>query len=123
MNNIVESIDSLLSNDYLLFDNFPHPEGTQLEFKKTFHVNQLDKYRQTICAFLNTNGGHIIYGISDDCIISGCRINKNDIDCILLFVDSLYEIIKKNDGNHLHENTLKVRFDEIAKDIYLIFIC
>jgi predicted HTH transcriptional regulator len=122
MNNIVEDIDTLLSNNYLLYDNFPHPEGTQLEFKKTFHTNQLEKYRQTICALLNTNGGHIIYGISNDCSITGCNIKQTEIDNILLFVDSLYEILKKSDGNHIEQNTLKVRIDEIAKNIYIIII-
>jgi predicted HTH transcriptional regulator len=122
MNNIVQDIDKLLSNNYLLYDNFPHPEGTQIEFKKTFHNNQLDKYRQTICAFLNTNGGHIIYGVSNDCSITGCNIKQTEIDNILLFVDSLYEILKKSDGNHMEQNTLKVRINEIAKNIYIIII-
>jgi len=122
MNNIVEDIDSLLSEKYLLYDIFSYPEGTQLEFKKTFHTNQLEKYRQTICALLNTNGGHIVFGISNDCSITGCAIKQTDIDIVLLFVDSLYEILKKSDGNHLDRNTLKVRIDEIAKNIYIIFI-
>lgn len=122
MNNIVQDIDTLLSNNYLLYDNFPYPEGTQIEFKKTFHNNQLEKYRQTICAFLNTNGGHIIYGVSDDCSIVGCNIKQNEIDNILLFVDSLYELLKKSDGNHIGQNTLKVRINEIAKNIYIIII-
>jgi len=122
MNNIVQDIDTLLSNNYLLYDNFPYPEGTQIEFKKSFHTNQHDKYRQTICAFLNTNGGHIIYGVSNDCSITGCNIKQNEIDNILLFVDSLYEILKKSDGNHIEQNTLKVRINEIAKNIYIIII-
>jgi predicted HTH transcriptional regulator len=122
MNNIVQDIDTLLSHNYLLYDNFPYSEGTQIEFKKTFHINQLDKYRQTICAFLNTNGGHIIYGVSNDCSITGCNIKQTEIDNILLFVDSLYEILKKSDGNHIEQNTLKVRIDEIAKNIYIIII-
>lgn len=122
MNNIITDIDSLLSDKYLLYDTFSHPEGTQLEFKKTFHINQLEKYRQTICALLNTNGGHMIFGISNDCSITGCNIKQTEIDTVLLFVDSLYEILKKNDGNHLDKNTLKVRIDEIAKNIYMIFI-
>jgi predicted HTH transcriptional regulator len=122
MNNIITDIDSLLSDKYLLYDTFSHSEGTQLEFKKTFHMNQLEKYRQTICALLNTNGGHMIFGISNDCSITGCNIKQTEIDSVLLFVDSLYEILKKNDGNHLDKNTLKVRIDEIAKNIYMIFI-
>jgi predicted HTH transcriptional regulator len=122
MNNIVQDIDTLLLNNYLLYDNFPYPEGTQIEFKKSFHTNQHDKYRQTICAFLNTNGGHIIYGVSNDCSITGCNIKQNEIDNILLFVDSLYEILKKSDGNHIEQNTLKVRINEIAKNIYIIII-
>jgi predicted HTH transcriptional regulator len=122
MNNIITDINSLLLDKYLLYDTFSHPEGTQLEFKKTFHINQLEKYRQTICALLNTNGGHIIFGVSNDCSITGCNIKQTEIDSVMLFVDSLYEILKKTDGNHLDKNTLKVRIDEIAKSIYIIFI-
>jgi ATP-dependent DNA helicase RecG len=45
-------------------------EGISVEFKKAF--NQLpDNFFETVCAFLNRNGGSIILGITDDKIVEG----------------------------------------------------
>jgi predicted HTH transcriptional regulator len=122
MTAIVNNINSLLVPRFLLNDRFPYPEGTQLEFKKTFHINQHNKYRETICAFLNTNGGHIIYGILNNCMINGCILSPVDKDNILLFVDSIYNILKKTNGETIPKNTIKVYFEEISKNNYIIII-
>ena len=58
-----ESIDKYIIPRFLLNEIYPYSEGIQVEFKKSFHINQHYKYRETICAFLNTNSGIIIYGI------------------------------------------------------------
>ena len=122
MSKIVSDINTLLLPRYLLNDIYPYPEGVQLEFKKCFHINQHDKYRETLCAFLNTNGGHMIFGILDNCIINGCSLNEGEKDRILLFADSIYNILKKTNGEPIHPNSLKVYFEEIAKNIYIIII-
>lgn len=122
MSRVVSDINSLLLPRYLLNDIYPYPEGVQLEFKKCFHINQHDKYRETLCAFLNTNGGHMIFGILDNCVINGCALNDGEKDRILLFVDSIYNILKKTNGEPIHPNSLKVYFEEIAKNIYIIII-
>jgi predicted HTH transcriptional regulator len=119
---IYDDIDKLLLTRYLLNDTYPFPEGTQLEFKKTFHVNQHAKYRETICAFLNTNGGHIIFGILDNCIINGNNLTDNEKDHILLFIDSTYTILKSSNGDSMTKDNIKIHFEEIAKYIYIVII-
>jgi predicted HTH transcriptional regulator len=65
-----------LPKKYLLNDKILLMEGSEIEYKKSFHINQYAKYRETICAFLNTSGGHIIYGIENDCTIDNLENNK-----------------------------------------------
>jgi len=122
MSKIVDDINKLLIPRYLLNDTYPYPEGVQLEFKKNFHINQLAKYRETICAFLNTNGGHIIYGVLDNCVIKGCSVVDFEKDKILRYVDSMHTIMKKTNGENIPNNCLKVYFEEIAKDLFIIII-
>ena len=122
MTAIVDDINTLLLPRYLMNDVYPYPEGMQLEFKKSFHINQHTKYRETMCAFLNTNGGHIIFGILDNCIINGCLLSENERDSILLFVDSIYTILKKTNGDSISKNEIKVYFEEISKNNYIIII-
>jgi len=111
-----------LPTKFLLNDKISIIEGTEIEYKKSFHINQYTKYRETICAFLNTTGGYIIYGILNDCNIIGCKLNELEKDNILLFVDRLYAILIKNNGESLHRDSLKVNFHEIAKNIYIVVI-
>ena len=112
----------ILPTKFLLNDTLSLMESSEIEYKKSFHVNQYAKYRETICAFLNTSGGHIIYGVLNDCVISGCELGELEKDNIVLFVDRLYSILIKTTGEHLHPNTLKVNFYEIAKNIYIVII-
>jgi predicted HTH transcriptional regulator len=122
MSKIVDDIDKLLLPRYLLNDVYPYPEGTQLEFKKMFHINQLSKYRETVCAFLNTNGGHIIYGILDNGLINGTSLSDNEKDKILLYIDSLHNIMKKPNGECIPIDCLKVYFEEIAKNLFIVIV-
>jgi len=111
-----------LPTTFLLNDIININEGSEIEYKKSFHNNQFSKYRETICAFLNTSGGYIVYGILNDCTIVGCKLNELDKDNISLFVDRLYTILYKSDGEKIDPNTLKVNFVEIAKNIYIVII-
>ena len=38
-------------------------EGSNLEFKES--TGQLDRSMETLCAFLNGDGGNILYGVKD----------------------------------------------------------
>ncbi len=124
MNTVVplNKLDTLINYRFLLNDTFRHNEGIQLEFKKSFHTNQYQKYRETICAFLNSYGGHMIFGVLNDCTIKGFKLTNTEKDNILLFVDSLHCILKKENGEQIHNDTIKVHTEEIAKDIYIIII-
>ena len=54
-------------------------EGISVEFKRA--STQLpDNFFETVCAFLNRNGGFIILGINDDRIIEG--VNPNSVEAI-----------------------------------------
>jgi predicted HTH transcriptional regulator len=122
MTTITNDINTLLLPRYLLNDIYPYPECTQLEFKKTFHINQHSKYRETICAFLNTNGGHIMFGVLNNCVINGCPLSESEKDNLLLFIDATYTILKNTNGENIPKDTIKVYFEEIAKNIYIIII-
>jgi len=55
-------------------------EGISVEFKKA--TNQLpDNFFETVCSFLNRNGGTILLGISDDKTIEGVNPNSADLLC------------------------------------------
>jgi len=40
-------------------------ESTNIEFKKSFHENRLEKYFKTMCAFANHSGGFIVFGVEN----------------------------------------------------------
>jgi predicted HTH transcriptional regulator len=122
MSRIVDDINKLLLPRYLLNDVYPYPEGTQLEFKKTYHINQLSKYRETICAFLNAHGGHILFGITDNGVICGSVLEDGEKDKVLRYVDSIYTIMKTKNGESIPTNSLQVQFEEIAKNVFIIII-
>ena len=92
---------------------FPYPEGMQFEFKKTFtsvnrSIKTKDKLYQTICAFLNTQGGYLIYGIDDETReIHGVPTTK-ELDAFLLKVDNIYHsnILMQEDGSPLVPGTI-----------------
>ncbi len=68
-----------------------HGEGLKIEFKKS-KTNLNKNVFETVCAFLNRNGGHLILGVEDDGEISG--------------IDNPPKII--NDFNTLANNPLKL---------------
>jgi len=118
----MELVDKYIIPRFLLNEIYPYSEGTQLEFKKSFHINQHNKYRETICAFLNTNSGIIIYGIDDNCQILGCYLTDKEKDDILLFVDNIHNILKTSAGDNINPDSIKVIFEKIAKNLYIIMI-
>jgi len=75
----------------LLGANYPEPEGTRVEFKSVFNDNLTPVYKRTINAFMNSEGGVLIFGISDNGIITGIKLDFKIIDKCKLLVDSLYQ--------------------------------
>lgn len=55
-------------------------EGNNLEFKES--TGQLDRSMETLCAFLNGEGGTILYGVRDDGKIIGQTISDTTKRCI-----------------------------------------
>jgi predicted HTH transcriptional regulator len=49
-------------------------EGENLEFK--FEINDSRKIAETLCAFANTSGGHVVIGVKDNGSISGIRSSE-----------------------------------------------
>jgi predicted HTH transcriptional regulator len=72
-------------------DTFPIPEGKNFEFKQS--VKSIDKLLPTICAFLNAEGGYIVFGVIDNNRrICGLRINSKQVDdFILAHIDSIFQ--------------------------------
>lgn len=69
---------------------FPYTESNKLEFKESFVDKGFDKYLQTICGFLNSGGGNLIFGIKDNLDLIGLNSNNNKcIDKIILRIDSI----------------------------------
>ncbi len=70
---------------------FPIPEGKHFEFKQS--VKSIDKLLPTICAFLNAEGGYLVFGIIDNNRkICGLKINSKQVDdFILAYIDSIFQ--------------------------------
>ena len=91
---------SLPSDDVLAsLKCFPYHESKHFEFKKSMNCNK-GKIPPTICGFLNSGGGHLIFGINDeDLSIIGCPATSRDIDTFLLYLDSVFrELLEANPG-------------------------
>ena len=59
-------------------------EGKSIEFKET--TGQLDRGMETLCAFLNGNGGTLLFGITDNGKIIGQDISdKTRRDTLMPF--------------------------------------
>jgi predicted HTH transcriptional regulator len=77
---------------------FPYAEGKQYEFKQAFNeyrqnINRstAERIEQTICAFLNSDGGYIVCGIRDeDRAIIWMDLTPYQLDEILLKIDNIY---------------------------------
>lgn len=91
---------TLPSDDMLIsLKCFPHNESKHFEFKKSMNCCK-QKIPPTICGFLNSGGGHLLFGIhDDDRLILGCPASSRDIDMFLLYLDSVFrEILETNPG-------------------------
>lgn len=86
------------------FDNefFKYSESNFFEFKSSICIN--NKISETICAFLNSRGGYMIFGIADDLKIDGIvNSTTKDIDNFILHIDNILHdnIIIGNHNNRI----------------------
>ncbi len=69
---------------------FPFPESDVLEFKQSTDVS-FPKILATLCAFLNTRGGAMLFGIRDTTReIIGITGNIKHVDTFLLLIDNIF---------------------------------
>lgn len=94
-----KTVESSLE-DYTAFEfnsHLPFLENTELEFKKysfPFKFNHYSKLKKTICAFLNSNGGRIYFGIRDEdqCVL-GMRISEANKEIFFLSIKNTMDMI------------------------------
>lgn len=68
---------------------FKHHESDTIELKQSINNNGFNKYRETLCAFLNTKGGHLIFGIKNDLTIVGVSLQNTQIDKFVCMFDQI----------------------------------
>ncbi len=105
-------------NDHFEKEKFTYSESNIFEFKQTFDQNNFSKYLETICAFLNGQGGYLIFGIKDDLDNIGIKLNSNQIDKIILKFDG---IISGNKiiGNDQSNNILSLNHPSINTQVII----
>ena len=68
---------------------FKYAENDIFEYKENINILTFNKYIETICAFLNTNGGYLIFGIKDNLDLIGITNNQKDIDKFICMIDQI----------------------------------
>lgn len=99
-------------------DKFKHCESDEVELKESINIGLFDKYKGTVCAFLNNNGGYLIFGIRDNLDIVGLRGNV-DLDKFICRLDSIIStgliVCYEEDSNT--KNIVKILPDAIKTKI------
>lgn len=102
-------MDTIIKN-IQTFDNYPDYESSELEFKTNLVPG--DKIIITICAFLNSNGGNIIFGVDDETRnIKGIDKTSKHIDSFLLNLDTIYHSRKiiTDTGNAINHTNIRTK--------------
>jgi hypothetical protein len=96
---------------------FPGRESNTMEFKLSLSNIIKNKCISTICSFLNSKGGYIVFGVEDkDRRIVGIDCSPAELDEHLLWFDGLYHSKRITDieGNKLKPGTLEVQTIKVA---------
>lgn len=102
-NSSLDSFPSTSTEDiwthFRMYELFPRMEGTTLEFKQSIADLHQKKIPETLCGFLNTQGGSMIFGVRDDGQITGLSASRKQIDDFLLHIDRIFHeaIIRSTD--------------------------
>lgn len=70
-------------------NKFPYNESNKFEYKQSIVDKNFHKYLETLCGFLNTNGGCLIFGIGDSLDLLGIKIKQKELDSFILRIDSI----------------------------------
>ena len=89
-----------------ILDLISKGEGLNIEFKKATNALNRDVY-DTVCAFLNRSGGHLIFGVKDDSTVQGVDPNANT-QMKKEFVTTLNNPTKINPPTYLSINDLEI---------------
>lgn len=96
--------------NFSMYEIFPRMEGTTLEFKQSIADLHQKKIPETLCGFLNTQGGTMIFGVRDDGLITGLSCSRKMIDDFLLHVDRIFhnvEIRSTEGYDRLHPSCVR----------------
>ena len=100
---------SLPSDEEIIaMKEFPFPESTCIEYKlSTAGI----KIETTLCAFLNTMGGHVVCGVRDDRMICWMDMTEKQIDLFIARIDSVISarMIRAENGSALPADSIKSR--------------
>jgi len=102
-------LEIILSNKDFEGIKFIYPESDKLEFKVSFVDKAFDKYIQTICGFLNSGGGNLIFGIHDNLDLVGLNLKNKSIDKMILRIDTIIrerEIIGINIDSNIDSSNI-----------------
>lgn len=77
-------------NFWTIGGKMPHEEGRTIEYKQ-YEWNPVkirEEACRNICAFLNSKGGSIFFGITDECVIQGTNVNYKQRDQFLQLLNA-----------------------------------
>jgi predicted HTH transcriptional regulator len=101
-------------------NKFKHYESDEVELKESVNIGLFDKYKETICAFLNNNGGNLIFGIKDNLDIVGLRDNV-ELDKFVCRLDAIISggliVCYEEDSNN--KNIVNILPDAIKTKIII----
>ncbi len=116
MNNIT------LPSRFIWGQNININEGRHIEYKLNYNETAHKTYENTICAFLNSGGGYLIFGIKDNGLIEGIIGSIQKIDSIKLFVDRVHTNLIITDGSKIEFDTTNVYVEQILYNKYIIVV-
>jgi len=106
---------------------FPEFENNIYEFKQSYQIQNFETYLKTLCAFLNSGGGYLIFGITDERLNKGMKQTDKTMDKIILNFDSIYHrklivSIKNDIRAHILPDVIKCHIVKNKKNNFFLVI-